>query len=44
MAAQYLEAFRHPERALSTAMMGVTMAHIVAASAATRSLLPMLGG
>lgn len=43
-AARYLEAFRHPERALSTAMMGVTVAHIVASSAATWSLLPVLGG
>jgi putative hemolysin len=42
-AARYLEAFRHPERVLSTAMMGVTMAHIVAGSAATWSLLPVLG-
>jgi putative hemolysin len=42
-AARYLEAFRQPERALSTAMMGVTMAHIVAGSAATWSLLPVLG-
>ena len=43
-AAAYLEAFRHPERVLSTAMMGVTVAHIVAASATTWSLLPTLGG
>ena len=43
-AAAYLEAFRHPERVLSTAMMGVTVAHIVAASATTWSLLPRLGG
>jgi CBS domain containing-hemolysin-like protein len=42
-AAYYLEAFRQPERVLSTAMMGVTVAHIVAAAAATRSLLPTLG-
>jgi CBS domain containing-hemolysin-like protein len=42
-AARYLEAFRHPERALSTAMIGVTMAHIVAGSAVTWSLLPALG-
>src|SRR5256886_16642644 len=39
-AAAYLEAFRQPERVLSTAMMGVTVAHVVAASAATWSLLP----
>jgi CBS domain containing-hemolysin-like protein len=43
-AAEYLEAFRRPERLLSTAMMGVTVAHIVASSAATWSLLPVLGG
>ena len=43
VARAYLEAFRQPERALSTAMMGVTVAHIVAASAATRSLLPTAG-
>src|SRR2546426_12029851 len=42
-AALYLEAFRQPERALSTAMIGVTVAHIVAASAVTWSLLPVLG-
>jgi CBS domain containing-hemolysin-like protein len=42
-AARYLEAFRHPERVLSTAMMGVTIAHIVAASAMTWGLLPTLG-
>jgi CBS domain containing-hemolysin-like protein len=43
-AADYLESFRHPERLLSTAMMGVTIAHIVAASAVTFFLLPRLGG
>ena len=43
IAAQYLEAFRHPERSLSTAMMGVTIAHIVAASAVTWALLGVLG-
>ena len=42
-AASYLEAFRQPERTLSTAMMGVTIAHIVASSTATWSLLPVLG-
>ena len=30
VAARYLESFRQPERLLSTAMMGVTIAHIVA--------------
>ena len=44
VAAQYLESFRQPERLLSTAMMGVTIAHIVAASAVTFALLPVLGG
>ena len=42
-AARYLEAFRQPERTLSTAMMGVTIAHIVASSTATWSLLPVVG-
>ena len=42
-AAEYLAAFRHPERALSTAMIGVTMAHIVAGTAVTWTLLPALG-
>jgi putative hemolysin len=42
-AARYLEAFRRPERPLSTAMMGVTIAHIVASSVATWVLLPVLG-
>jgi CBS domain containing-hemolysin-like protein len=43
-AIRYLEAFRSPERALSTAMMGVTIAHIVASSATTFAFLPLLGG
>ncbi len=43
-AAEYLEAFRNPQRTLSTAMMGVTIAHIVAASTATFGLLPAFGG
>jgi putative hemolysin len=42
-AGRYLEDFRRPERVLSTAMMGVTIAHIVASSAATFALLPVLG-
>jgi putative hemolysin len=42
-AARYLEAFRHPERILSTAMMGVTISHIVASSITTVVLLPSLG-
>jgi CBS domain containing-hemolysin-like protein len=44
VAVRYLEAFRHPERVLSTAMMGVTIAHVVASSALTFALLPRLGG
>jgi len=44
VARSYLEAFRQPERVLSTAMIGVTISHIVAASAMTWALLPMLGG
>jgi len=42
-AAAYLDSFRQPERLLSTAMMGVTISHIVAASAMTFALLPQLG-
>ena len=42
-AGRYLEAFRRPERVLSTSMMGVTIAHIVASSAATWALIPYLG-
>jgi putative hemolysin len=43
-ATQYLESFRHPERVLSTAMMGVTIAHVLASAALTFALLPWLGG
>jgi CBS domain containing-hemolysin-like protein len=43
-AARYLAAFQAPERVLSTAMMGVTIAHITASSVATWALLPLLGG
>jgi len=43
-AAEYLEAFRRPEGTLATAMMGVTIAHVVASSATTFGLLPVLGG
>jgi putative hemolysin len=39
-AARYLESFRRPERVLSTAMMGVTIAHITASSLATWALIP----
>lgn len=42
-AARYLESFRQPERLLSTAMMGVTIAHITASSVATWALVPQLG-
>jgi magnesium and cobalt exporter, CNNM family len=42
-ARRYLESFRQPERFLSTAMLGVTLAHIVASSATTSDLLPYLG-
>ena len=43
-AIRYLEAFRKPERLLSTAMMGVTIAHITASSVATWGLIPVVGG
>jgi putative hemolysin len=42
-AAAYLESFKQPERLLSTAMMGVTIAHITASSVATWALFPTLG-
>ncbi len=44
IATRYLEAFRRPERVLSTAMMGVTIAHIIASSVATWALIPLAGG
>jgi CBS domain containing-hemolysin-like protein len=43
-AIRYLEAFRRPERLLSTAMMGVTVAHITASTVATWALIPVAGG
>ena len=43
-ATRYLEAFRNPERLLSTAMMGVTIAHITASTVATWGLIPLVGG
>ncbi len=43
VAGRYLEAFSRPERFLSVAMMGVTVAHIVASSVATWALLPYTG-
>jgi putative hemolysin len=42
-AVRYLDAFKQPERFLSTAMMGVTIAHIVASSVATWALVPRIG-
>ncbi len=42
-AARYLESFKQPERLLSTAMMGVTIAHITASSVATWALVPAVG-
>jgi putative hemolysin len=42
-ASRYLESFKQPERLLSTAMMGVTLAHIIASSVATWALIPALG-
>ena len=42
-AVRYLEAFKQPERLLSTAMMGVTLAHIIASSVATWALIPLAG-
>jgi magnesium and cobalt exporter, CNNM family len=42
-ARRYLEAFTHPERILSTAMMGVTISHIVASSITTFVLLSAFG-
>ena len=44
VAAEYLEAFRNPARVLSTAMMGVTVAHIIASSVVTFALIPRFGG
>jgi Mg2+/Co2+ transporter CorB len=44
VAAQYLEAFRNPRAVLSTAMMGVTVAHIIASSVVTFALIPRFGG
>ncbi len=43
-AARYLESFRRPERMLSAAMMGVTVAHVAASSLATWALLPTAKG
>ena len=44
VAVRYLEAFKQPERLLSTAMMGVTIAHITASTVATWALIPLAGG
>jgi putative hemolysin len=40
----YMDAFQHPEGLLSTAMMGVTIAHVVSSAVATATLLVWLGG
>jgi putative hemolysin len=40
----YMEAFQRPEQLLSTAMMGVTIAHVVSSAVATAALLPWVGG
>jgi CBS domain containing-hemolysin-like protein len=40
VARAYMEAFQRPERLLSTAMMGVTIAHVSASSLTTALLLP----
>jgi putative hemolysin len=42
-AARYLESFKRPERLLSRAMMGVTIAHVTASSVATWWLAPRVG-
>ncbi len=39
----YMEAFQHPERLLSAAMMGVTIAHVSASALTTAFLLRWLG-
>jgi len=44
VAVRYLEAFKQPEHLLSTAMMGVTIAHITASTVATWALIPLAGG
>jgi putative hemolysin len=40
----YMDAFQHPEHLLSTAMMGVTIAHVVSSAVVTATLLPWVGG
>jgi CBS domain containing-hemolysin-like protein len=40
VARRYMEAFQRPERLLSTAMMGVTIAHVSASALTTTLLLP----
>jgi len=39
----YMEAFQQPERLLSTAMMGVTIAHVSASALTTALLIPWVG-
>ncbi len=43
VAQRYMEAFQRPERLLSTAMMGVTIAHVSASALTTALLLPWFG-
>jgi CBS domain containing-hemolysin-like protein len=43
VARRYMEAFQQPERLLSAAMMGVTIAHVSASALTTVLLLPLLG-
>ncbi|MBI3457684.1 MAG: HlyC/CorC family transporter [Candidatus Rokubacteria bacterium] len=43
VAQRYMEAFQRPERLLSTAMMGVTIAHVSASALVTALLLPWFG-
>jgi CBS domain containing-hemolysin-like protein len=44
VAARYLESFRNPGRIMATATIGITIAHIIASSTTTWTLLPILGG
>ncbi len=44
IAARYLESFHEPGPIMATATIGVTVTHIIASSATTWGLLPVLGG
>jgi putative hemolysin len=44
VAAHYLESFRQPGRIMATATIGITVAHIIASSTTTWTLLPIMGG